>query len=183
MARQSDGKRRGWRLALASAAVLLAVLGAGSLASAQRPLIPAYKLAAWQQEQQFAAAGPAAAAVKPAHPSPPVPGAAPQGLWGLLPADVGPVPLPSRLFSVSNKWLGEVDGAFTALYAGAEVLRPQQGILAVFQPDSPGNPLRVYRTATALGSLRIAAVRGSTVTLTTPAGGSATFDLSGRRFH
>lgn len=161
--------------------VLMAVLGSALAQGAPRQAgLPAYKQAVLDQQERLAAASYSVPeAPKPAQPTPPASVPEPVHTWGLLPAGRTPVPFSTRQYRVENEWLGEVNGRFVAVYAGAEAANPEQGVLVVFRPDGPG--LQVYRLPGRGGGLTILGVQGAIVTLS-HAGRPATFDLATGQF-
>jgi len=162
-------------------AIVAALVGVGLLGlhlAPKRDPLPSEKRAAINQLmalEQKARQGVAEAA-KPAKPTPPDPNPEPEKSWGVMSVDIGPLPSVARGYTLENKWLGEVDGVFTVIYAGRESDNPEQGVLIIWQPDGD-KPPEVCRTDKPVGALRIEGVSGGKVKLQSGIG-ALTFDMT-----
>lgn len=172
--------------AAVSAAVLAGLVGAGLLgvemAPGNRDPLPPAKRAAVEKllalERKGRDGVPAAA--KPDKPTAPAPSPEPDKTWGLMSTEIGPMPPLARGQTLENKWLGQVDGVFTVVYAGHESDNPQQGVLVIWHPEGD-KPPEVWRTPKPIGSLRIDGVEGSVIKLMSGTG-ALTYDMSTGQF-
>lgn len=171
------------------ASLTAANTGCAKTAPAQ---IPAVKRPSWES-QQFCRGGSRSAGTGAK------PGGAPAAGSGLLPPgharEIGtqsqlgglPIPFSPALTTITNMYLDLVNGGTTylAVYAGANVSDPSQGVLFVATqvPATGTGSMQTYPLPTAGGIASLVSLSGQNVTVKDASGRTFTFDVQSRTWH